>query len=244
MSTPLPHAVALSWCSASATRRSPSREVNQDACFDSPEAGLFVVADGMGGHMAGDLASQSIVEVLESSVDHGGGLDAHVAAVERGLQSVNTALREAAARRGRSVVIGSTVAALVLDGRHAVCLWAGDSRIYLLRGPHLYQLTEDHTASEEHGPGSPANSITRAVGSADELELDRVVFDLAPADRLLVCTDGLTKVLGSPELADMLSGPMEHLPERLIAQAATRGTRDDVTVIVVELLAAESEPAP
>lgn len=230
---------ALSWRSASATRRSAQREINQDAHYEAPEAGLFVVADGMGGHDSGDLASRSIVEVMESSVEGADGLEARVAAAEQALLSVNGSLRETAARRGRGVVIGSTVAALVLGGRHAVCLWAGDSRIYLLRGEHLYQLTEDHSASDAHAPGAPANTITRAVGSADALELDRVVVDIAADDRLLVCSDGLTKVVGSPELATMLAGPIGHLPERLIAQAVLKGTRDDITVIVVEIVEAE-----
>ncbi len=242
MAPPYP-ATALAWRSASATRRSASREVNQDAFHDAPQAGLFVVADGMGGHMAGDFASRSIVEVLETSVMREGDLDARVAQIEMALTSVNRALRETAAKRGPRVVIGSTVAALVLGGRHAVCLWAGDSRIYLLRGDHLYQLTEDHSASEAHAPGAPANTITRAVGSADDLELDRVVVDIEAADRLLVCSDGLTKVVGSPDLATMLAGPIDHLPERLIAQAVMKGTRDNVTVIVVEVGSAD-EPFP
>ena len=236
---------ALLWISTSMTRRSPNRKVNQDAFIDYPSAGLFAVADGMGGHADGDVASRMIVDVLGTAVMPESPLDERVAQTELGVLEVNAALRRGALERGGNDIIGSTFAGLLVSQKHAVCLWAGDSRIYLFRDDRLYQLTKDHSLDHlSNGAVQTVNMITRAVGSSDSLKLDRVVTPVQIGDTFLLCSDGLTKVLTSSEIITLLSEPIEGLAERLVAAAAIRGARDDVTVIILRSIAEQDLTIP
>jgi serine/threonine protein phosphatase PrpC len=220
---------------SSATRQAASHAENEDAMAAVPEAGLFVVADGMGGHVDGGLASQSIVEILQHAVDGESPLTERLEQAEQALQSINRALRREAEQRPKPVIIGSTVALLLIGEGYGACLWAGDSRIYLQRDGELYQLTQDHSLDAE-GPNRRQNIITRAVGPLEVLELDRVVTPVDPGDTLLLCSDGLTKVMGHDEIGDMMREPITGLAERLVARAVMLGSRDDVTVIVVRIV--------
>lgn len=223
---------------SSATRQAASHAENEDAMAAVPEAGLFVVADGMGGHVDGSLASQSTVEILQHAVDAGSPLTERLEQAEQALQSINRALRREAEQRPKPVIIGSTVALLLIGEGYGACLWAGDSRIYLQRDGELYQLTRDHSLDEEgRGQRQRQNVITRAVGPLDNLELDRVVTPVDPGDTLLLCSDGLTKVMGPDEIGEMMREPITGLAERLVARAVMLGSRDDVTVVVVRIVA-------
>lgn len=234
----------LIWISTSLSRRSPLRDVNQDAFIDYPAAGLFAVADGMGGHSDGERASRSIVEGLGSSVLPNVPLDQRVAQTELSILEVNAALRREGERQGESTIIGSTIASLVVSQSYAVCLWAGDSRIYLFREGRLYQLTKDHSLDDmSDGAIQTMNMITRAVGSSDLLKLDRVVTPVQLYDTFLVCSDGLTKMIGSSEIGNFLSEPIEGLADRLVASAAVKGARDDVTVVVARSISEDDVPA-
>jgi serine/threonine protein phosphatase PrpC len=224
---------------SSATRQSPSHDENEDSLAALPEAGLFVVADGIGGHTDGGLASRSVIEILCHAVEPGAAFDARLEQAEMALESINRALRREGEQRQKPVIIGSTVALLLIGEGYAGCLWAGDSRIYLQRDGELFQLTHDHTLGAEMEDPTPRahNTITRAVGPADKLELERVITHIEPDDTLLVCSDGLTKAVNDDEISEMMREPITGVAERLVARAVTLGSRDDVSVIVVRVSA-------
>jgi len=141
--------------------------------------------------------------------------------------------------------MGSTVAALLAHGDHCFCLWAGDSRVYRLRGDELKRITVDHSKvqdlvdegiiDEDDAESHPeANVITRAVGANDELFVDMDIFDVEDGDIYLVCSDGLFKELREPEIAEILAGkPPEQSGQELVDLTLDRGSRDNVTVIVI-----------
>jgi protein phosphatase len=234
---------AFRWVSAAATDVGKIRSLNEDAYLDRPDIGLWVVADGMGGHDAGDLASRSVVESL-AGIGRQANLGSYVDELRLRLLSVNRALREEAERRSESV-IGSTVAALIAVGRHAVAVWAGDSRVYLFRDGTLRPLTHDHSQVEEliaegsltrdQAENHPAaNVITRAVGGDDDLRLDAQIQEILDQDICLLCTDGLTKEVKEQEIAETLRDSDPRLaPQLLVNLACRRGARDNVTVVAV-----------
>ncbi len=238
-------AKTLYWRSSARSDVGCVRKVNEDACLDSGKLGLWVVADGMGGHVAGDFASGSIVAAL-ADIPASDSIDRLIDGVEERLLVVNRQLRDEAAHRGCRV-IGSTVAALLIRRRHCACLWAGDSRIYRLRDGRLEQLTHDHSLvqelidrgklSPEEAAGHPgANVITRAVGADDELCVDVARYDLEPGDRFLLCSDGLYREITDAEFAAHLaSHEVEQASMSLLNLALKRGARDNVTLIVVQV---------
>ncbi len=236
---------ALKWQSAAATHVGTVRTVNEDAYLDRPEIGLWLVADGMGGHRAGDVASRMIVESFDD-LTLPSDRDEFLEAILDRLQTVNGDLQRYAAENGASVV-GSTVALLFGFGAQASCLWAGDSRVYLGRGGRLQQLTRDHSKVEElvslglvdredadtHPVG---NVITRAVGAAESLAIDVVGQELRPGDRFLLCSDGLNKAVSEAEIADILMRhDCDEAPKALLYRALDNGARDNVTAIVVHI---------
>ncbi len=236
----------LQWRSSARSDVGCVRKINEDAYLDSGHIGLWAVADGMGGHAAGDLASSSIVAAL-ADIPPPDSLSQLVDAVEDQLLTVNRQLRETAARRdGR--MIGSTVVALLIWRRHCACLWAGDSRIYRLRAGKLEQLTSDHSQVEEmiergellreDAASHPAaNVITRAIGADDELCVDVVLYDVEPGDRFLLCSDGLYKEIADEEFAiHLATRDAEQAGRDLLSLALERGARDNVTIIVVQVL--------
>ena len=214
---------------------------------------MWVVADGMGGHSAGDLASTMIVERLQA-LEAGPSLSRLVEQAEATLEAVNAELRRLAATREAST-IGSTVVALIAHGAHAVCLWAGDSRAYRLRGGVLEQVTQDHALvadlvergvlSAEQAANHPqSNLVTRAVGAADVLKLDVEILSLAPGDRFILCSDGLDKELRDEEIRDLLVREDVADPaDALVELALSRGSRDNVTVVAVRIDGAVDEQA-
>ena len=212
--------------------------INEDAVIEAADAGIFVVADGMGGHTDGALASRSIVEIIHRVAYINDNLDDKVADIEAALHSVNEALRQEACSREGNVIIGSTVAALIMDAHYAVCVWSGDSRIYLRRSDHLYQLTRDHTLAADDAD-APSGILTRAVGSADVLALDRVVTEIQEGDTFLVCSDGITKSLSDPDLDLLLADPIDGLAARVVAQALAQGSSDDISAILVRCIGAD-----
>ncbi len=221
------------WSSSAATRCGPKHLVNEDCFAQMDEAGVFVVADGVGGHTDGGLASRAAVETLGHVVEASVSLEARVLASEQALHSVNEALRRESQRRPQPAMIASTVAELLLAEEYAVCLWAGDSRIYVHRAGHLYQLTQDHNAAAETGRPESGGALTRALGAAEQLELDRLVTSAEPGDTFLICSDGITKFIGDIELAGFLNDPLDGLAARIVAAVVERGGNDDATAIVV-----------
>jgi protein phosphatase/serine/threonine-protein phosphatase Stp1 len=226
------------------------RKHNEDAFVSRPDAGLWAVADGAGGHQSGEVASGMLATSL-GGVQPGLSGPALLAAVRTRVSAVHDALRQEAQRRGDGGIIASTIVVLVIDGGQYTCLWAGDSRAYRLRDGALTQLTRDHSLVQElvdSGAIKPeqadthpqANVITRAVGSDEpELELDRLNGILQDGDHFLLCSDGLCKALTSSEMAQIMMQHSEPGPAAgLIKAALARAARDNVTAVVVAPLPA------
>jgi type VI secretion system protein ImpM len=225
------------WQSWSATDIGKRRKYNEDALLAKPELGLWAVADGMGGHKAGDVASQLIVDSL-NKLSLASSLEAGIEAVEQCLQQVNTALCELAHREYKHNIVGSTVVVLLCEANRCAVLWAGDSRLYRLRADRLQQLTQDHCPENEGISDSAfktSNIITRAVGAADELELDCNLFDVKQGDLFLLCTDGLDKEISFAEIAFIMKNyAHEDIVNILINKVLERGARDNISLIVVD----------
>ena len=230
--------------SNSATHAGAVRKLNEDALLEYPEIGLWVVADGVGGHAAGDYASQTLVAAL-SQIGRQDSAVNLLGAVRRQIEIVNDNLRAYALNEGVDLT-ATTVAALLCFGQHYAAVWAGDSRIYLLRDRQLRPLTRDHTAVQElveAGAITPEealrhphrNVVTRAVGAAATLELEMVQDRAQANDIFLLCSDGLGKVIAEDEIAEILQAMPPHaVPDHLIGLALERGGPDNVTVVLVE----------
>ncbi len=222
------------------------RDHNEDVYVNRPDLGLWAVADGAGGHDAGEVASGLIATALDS-IPPELSAEETLTQVRMRMAATHAALRERAARQGHGM-IASTVVVLIARHGHFACLWAGDSRAYLLRDGALARVTRDHSLVQElvdcgeitdaEAENHPrANVITRAVGAeADMVELDKVTDRLASGDRFLLCSDGLSKELSDPEMLEILrvDGP-EAAAERLVEAALARNARDNVTVVVLEV---------
>jgi protein phosphatase len=218
------------------------RQINEDALLEMPERGVWAVADGMGGHAVGDLASRMVIESL-THVPAGNGIASVVADARARLLNVNGQLRAEAARR-QVQRIGTTVVLLIARDGCCGYLWAGDSRIYLCRKGRLRQLTRDHSHVEElkargqltaeealHHPAQ--HLITRAVGAMDSLDLDESVVDLNDGDTFLLCSDGLSNEVSDVEILNELApGNCEQAATRLVDMALARGGRDNISVVV------------
>jgi protein phosphatase len=231
------------WASTAITDPGNVREANEDAILDRPQSGLWVVADGMGGHEAGEVASGAIVAGLAqiSDIEQP---SAFVDTVEDCLIDVNRRLFAASSSQGK--VMGSTVAAVLALPGYCLCMWAGDSRVYRLRNFELQELTTDHSEVEELiAEGSLAredaedypgdNVITRAVGGEEDLYLEVKLFEMAHKDRYLLCSDGLYKDVEFHEIREILSdGDVTSACRRLIDCAKSRRCSDNVSVIGVD----------
>jgi type VI secretion system protein ImpM len=209
------------------------REVNEDAWACRDDLGVFIVADGLGGHQAGELASRMVVAALEA-VDGAAAGDARVEQLVRGFNVTNRCLRVLADRAADVRLAASTVVALVVDDRTATCLWAGDSRIYRARNGRLAQLTADH--SEVARGAVESRAVTRAVGGADALEVGRLHVDARDGDRFLLCTDGLYAEVDEAAIVDALSMRRPEQGCAKLRDAALDGdARDNLTAVIVHV---------
>lgn len=232
--------------SSAATHVGTVRSLNQDGFVHRPDLGLWAVADGAGGHAAGEVASGLIVDALQALPPELPPSDL-LLEVQSRLGSVHETLRETSAQRAPGTVIASTVVVLLAHEDHFACLWAGDSRGYLWREGGLLQITHDHSLvqdlldagaiTEEAAERHPhANIVTRALGAELEaFSLDKQLGVLVPGDRLMICSDGLTKALSDAEIVVLLSGAAAPDAQGLVAAALERGARDNVTAVVVEV---------
>jgi protein phosphatase len=232
----------IHWISAGRTHVGKVRKLNEDALLQRPDRGLWAVADGMGGHEAGDYASASLVAALGGIRD---GLDLAdlVAEARQQLERINTEL-VSAGRKRRSRIIGSTIVVMLSEGREAVVLWAGDSRLYRFRRRRLELVTEDHSRIQEliaSGKLDPlqaeqhpeANIITRAVGVSEALELAVERFPIRDGDTFLLCSDGLSRYVGESDIVAALGAPScQHACDRLIDAVLETPARDNVSVVV------------
>ncbi len=242
-----PHLGKLKFLSVARSHIGCVRKHNEDAFLDCPDTGLWAVADGMGGHEAGDIASTAVIDAL-SQVRSFDSAYAYRHAVCLALRDANARLRGRRGERGAGIC-GSTVAVLIVHQNHYACIWAGDSRVYLYRDGEIRRLTRDHSVvqamvdagelSDDQARVHGGNHvITRAVGAADTLELECVHGPIRAGDRFLLCTDGLTGLVRDAELGAFLRRPpLEASLGKIIAAALARGAPDNVTAV---LAAAES----
>lgn len=231
------------WTSIALSNVGLVRSHNEDSFLNQPERGIWAVADGMGGHARGDLASSMVVDAL-NLIQPSNDLNELAAAARDRLLAINSQLRTEAARQN-VYIIGSTVVTLLVGGRYCACMWAGDSRIYLCRDGGLVQLTRDHSQIEEiksMGNLSPdmlanlpaRNLITRAVGAHDSLELDVETIEVHDGDMFLLCSDGLSNEVTDEELRTVLaSGNCRLAAEALMNLALMRGGHDNISLVIV-----------
>uniref|UniRef100_UPI0035CB7F5B PP2C family protein-serine/threonine phosphatase n=1 Tax=uncultured Sphingomonas sp. TaxID=158754 RepID=UPI0035CB7F5B len=219
------------------------RPINEDRVFDCPGSGLWAVADGMGGHNGGDLAAQAVVDALRDRIVPGRATDAgDMLAAIRNANAAIVARNEAEATDA-----GSTVVAAHVAGRTATIAWVGDSRAYLLRGGAATQLSHDHSLVQElidaglltiaaAARHPRANVVTRALGVTRSVEIATVTLALEPDDRLLLCSDGLSRPL--QDMAWEPHGDLHDLTARLLADALRRDGSDNISLICIALTVA------
>lgn len=235
----------IRWKSVHASHVGNVREVNEDSVMCLPESHLWVVADGMGGYEAGNVASKMVVESLQS-IDGDQSLNQIVDSVEDGLIAVNQHILEYSEMMLDGRTLGSTVVSLTIKGRVGICLWAGDSRLYRFRSKQLVQLSRDHSEVEEQiqqglitaeqAENHPeSNVITRAIGAGPEIYIDINAFSTQVGDIFLLCSDGLYNMVSKEQISAVLQeSPIEQAVEKLIQLALDNGADDNVSVILVK----------
>ena len=218
------------------------RKVNEDSVAGFPERGLWVVADGMGGHEGGDWASARVVAAI-GEISKADSLEQAVQLCADAIHGANAEIWSEATRRGASM--GSTVVALVMIGRRFAVLWAGDSRLYLLRGGELVQLTRDHSqvqalidrgllAPEDATDHPMSHVLARAVGVQETLEIDVVLDDIAADDLFLMTSDGIHGVLPPSEITRlMVANAVAGVPDALVTHGMDRGSTDNLTAVAI-----------
>lgn len=232
-------------CSAT-THVGHKRKVNEDSILSLPDQQIWVVSDGMGGHAAGDFASQTVVDNV-ATMDVDLPPAQLIKSLREAITQAHSTIQAEAASRGRGT-IGATVVTLVVAEGHFAAFWAGDSRLYRLQSGEIEMLTTDHSMvaelvlagqmnwdEAERHPQS--NAITRAVGVGDELELDKIRGEVFPGDRFLLCSDGLTKYADFSTLERVLSRePIETVCDTLQQIALDGGGADNISIIVIDVI--------
>ena len=230
------------WWSCCRTDTGRQRRINEDAYLDMEDIGLWVVADGMGGHSKGDVASRIIVDSF-NGLNKPASMNEFAFIVKRRLKQANNRI---IASVTPDQMMGSTVVAFLVYKRELRCIWAGDSRAYLMRDGRLTQISHDHNIAqemvdrgelrqEEAAFHPSANRITRAIGTRNELVLDEYRSFLRDGDTVLLCSDGLNKEVSDSEVADILeNNDCGDASSELIELTLERGARDNVTVAVIK----------
>lgn len=235
----------IQWQSSLETNIGTVRNINEDSILAVPEIGLWAVADGMGGHEAGNIASNMIVSSL-GELEEKKFLDELVTGVEDKVLDVNQRLLEYSEIMLDGRIVGSTVAILLIKGRVGICMWAGDSRLYRYRNEELQQITLDHShvsellrqgsiTAEEAENHPESNVITRAIGTSNDLYVDIDVFDVQMGDIYLLCSDGLYNSVNDEMIMDCLRmDDIETAVKNLIQESLSNDVSDNVSVVVVK----------
>ncbi|RQH11794.1 protein phosphatase 2C domain-containing protein [Bradyrhizobium sp. RP6] len=229
----------------SVTHAGRVRTRNEDSCLVRTDVGLWAVADGMGGHEAGDLASRIVVQSLNTIGLPDSAADLLAQCEERLFHANRQILSLSKERQGATV--GTTAAVLLVRDGYYACIWAGDSRVYLVNRGSINQVSHDHSELEELIAGGavsredvkdwPSNAITRAVGVADDPEFEVVTGPAEPEDVFVICSDGLTKHVRDDEiLRHAITRHAQAACDDMLALALDRGGLDNVTIVVVRLL--------
>lgn len=226
------------------------RKLNQDCVYASEQAvgnlpNLFIVADGMGGHKAGEFASKCTVETICDLASRSFEKNP-VLILKKAIETANESIRKKAAEDDSYEGMGTTVVAASCLGKYLQIANVGDSRLYVI-GDGIRQITRDHSLVEEMiRMGSldrsaarnhpDKNIITRAIGANDNIEIDFFSVELKPREKVLMCSDGLTNMLEDEEISRIVqgSGSIEGRAKALISAANDRGGRDNISVILIE----------
>ncbi len=240
------------------TDKGRSRKNNEDSFFSDQDLGLFIVADGLGGYAAGDVASRMAVEALSDYIRRScsgsepliGPSDSRWSDASNrlvsGIRLANQRICEAAKNNPSWQGMGTTIVAALADGDRLNIAHAGDSRAYLVRSGAIKQLTDDHSivaekvrkglmSKAEAAASGNRNVITRALGYDDALEIDVTEIDIRGGDRLLLCSDGLSTMVSDDETLMIIAS--DDVPEsvctRLVNEANNHGGKDNIAVVVV-----------
>jgi len=236
----------LTWTSAQATDVGAKRKINEDNLLSRPDIGLWVVADGMGGHAAGDVASQSVVNGL-AQLKASSDLADFVDSIEDKLLLVNHQLRKHGQEALGGRTLGTTVVSLFFIDTMGACIWAGDSRAYLFRDGELTRISHDHSAVQEMIDAGMLtyeqaayhphrNVITRAVGGAENLYPEVRVFTVKAGDWYILCSDGFYNELPEEIIAaNLIQENPEKSVQILMEKALAKGALDNVTLIVIRV---------
>jgi serine/threonine protein phosphatase PrpC len=223
------------------------RQNNQDSGYAGAQ--LFVVADGMGGHAGGDVASAiALKRVMEADRQYASAADAEFA-LQSALSAANTMLAETVFEHPELTGMGTTVSAILRSGSQIAIAHIGDSRIYLLRDGTLKQITADHTfvqrlvdsgrITPEEAAVHPRRSVLmRVLGDVDAApEIDTTVFDVLPGDRWLLCSDGLSSYVSDDKISQVLTlqTAVKDAADRLVKESLDQGAPDNVTVVIVDI---------
>ena len=230
------------------------RTKNEDSILVHEDENVWVVADGMGGHHAGDFASQTITNNLGLFKQHAS-LDDSILLLEENIHNSNAMIRKKSGKLGRNATIGSTVVCVYIWNNFLFTFWAGDSRLYRYRNSVLERLTEDHSYveelvrmgkieakdAEEH---PAANVVLKAVGIDDNLRMDFDFFEMQEGDVYIICSDGLYKDLEEERLAPIIESHLEdmtELSEKLLSSSLDAGGTDNTSIIAMKICQKEAD---
>lgn len=242
------------------------RDVNEDSMLLVPELGLYIVCDGMGGHAAGEVASQLAIETVERVVREAGPfLDGFTDSpdhrrrvaelIDRCVQEACNAVYSYACEGDGRAGMGTTLIMLLFVGDKAIMAHVGDSRLYLKRGKRLHQLSEDHNFAnefvkrgmprEQAKMGALSNRLTRAVGTQPSVKVDKLILDILPGDRFLLCSDGISGYFPEKKPLNTLMSDEKpsELPKLLVQHALEHGGQDNCTAVVLEVVSDDDSRA-
>lgn len=237
------------WRSSEFSHPGHRRKTNEDAVYSNARTGVWCVADGMGGHQQGGLASQWLVETMAATPVYPS-FEARINDVQNRIFALNRRLYDkggdlANGQQSKRQTVGCTFVILLSDGTHNACLWAGDSRLYLLRNEHLYQITEDHSvvndlvgrgiiSKEESQQHPQSHVVTRALGASKTISLEKKIFATQSGDRYLLCSDGLYNELEPSDISTALSmSECNQSCRELIDKVLATEASDNLTACVI-----------
>ncbi|GJM13703.1 MAG: serine/threonine phosphoprotein phosphatase Stp1 [Pseudohongiella sp.] len=234
----------LSWASTSRSHQGKVRKLNEDAVFMHPAGMLWAVADGMGGYEAGDTASAIVVEEL-AGIESSDEIAELTRRCQQHLHLANARIQKYSMEKCSGRNVGSTVVCFLSTESGSSCVWAGDSRLYRLRGSELAQLSTDHSEvaqlvalghlTEEEARVHPkANVITRTIGVGGDQGTETISVDVQSADTLLLCSDGLYNELEDSSILEcLLLGDIETAADELMSRCLLTPAKDNISIVLL-----------
>ncbi len=235
------------------TDKGKIRELNEDSLFVDEDIGLFIVADGMGGHQAGEVASEMAVKIIADSIKKNLSDNNMSSLIKESISKANNEILLESRKNTNLSGMGTTVVLAMLNDNKLHIANVGDSRAYLIKNNRIKQLTEDHSkvaelvrwgaiTKEEARVYPGRNIITKALGTTESVEADIKTISMKTGDYILLCTDGLTDVLKDEEIRDIIiissNGSIDEKCKKLINQANEKGGGDNVTAVLINIMEA------